>query len=319
MPEDKIISIAIAAYNGEKYIAQQIESLLNQTLLPDEIIICDDSDNDLTFNAVQKFSSDSRIKYFKNPSSLGIVENFEKAVKLCRGDYIFLCDQDDVWLPEKVEVMCNMLEADEKLDLVFCNSILTDGNLEKLNKTLWDLRKFTPAMQKKLAAGGALEVFCRRVVCSGHNIAFKRRMLEYVLPFPDLAPFYPDTWLAFSAAFNGKVQALDRILTLYRVHNANNSTPAGAAWQGAAKARRTSAAKRNQLLAEEILKRSKINELSKRKMMEKFADHHQKRSLYSSNIFIRAVQALGQLFALKYTRYSNGFRTFAADVIFRQH
>ena len=318
MPEKKLISIAIAAYNGEKYIAQQIESLLKQTLLPDEIIICDDSADDLTSKAVQSFAADSRIKYFKNPVSLGTAGNFEKAVSLCSGDYIFLCDQDDVWLPEKVEVMYNMLAADEELDCVFCNSILTDGNLEKFDKTLWDLRKFTPAMQKKLSSGGALEVFCRRVVCSGHNIAFKRRILEYILPFPELAPFYPDTWIALSTAFNGNVQAVDRVLTLYRVHDANSSNPAGAALQGAAKARRSSAAKRNDLLAEEILKRSKSNKLCRRKMLEAFAALHRKRSLYSSNIFIRSIQALGQLFALKYARYANGIRTFAADVIFSQ-
>ena len=319
MPEKKSVSIAIAAYNGEKYIVQQLESLLNQTFLPDEIIICDDSDNDLTFKAIQNFLSGGRIKYHKNSRPLGIVKNFEKAVTLCRGEYIFMCDQDDLWLPEKVEVMCNRLSADETLDCVFCNSILTDGNLEKLDKTLWDLRKFTPAMQKKLSSGGALEVFCRRVVCSGHNIAFKRRMLEYILPFPDLEPFYPDTWIALSAAFNGKVQAVEQNLTLYRIHNTNNSTPASGALNAALKARRSSAAKRNHLIAGEILKRSKNNNLRKRKTLEKFALHHLKRSLYSPHIFIRAVQAMGQLIAWNYFRYSNGIRSFVADLIFRQY
>ena len=79
MPEKTVISIAIAAYNGGKYIAQQLESLLDQTLLPDEIIICDDSEDDLTFQSVEKFLPDSRIKYFRNPIPLGVAKNFEKA------------------------------------------------------------------------------------------------------------------------------------------------------------------------------------------------------------------------------------------------
>lgn len=319
MPEKPVISIAIAAYNGGKYIAQQLESLLDQTLLPDEIIICDDSEDDLTFQSVEKFLPDSRIKYFRNPIPLGVAKNFEKAITLSHGEYIFMCDQDDFWLPEKLEVMTAMLAENEELDCVFCNSVLTDANLEKRNETLWDLRKFTPAMQKKLACSGALEIFCRRVVCSGHNMAFKRRILEYILPFPELEPFYPDTWIALSVAFNGNIQALDRCLTLYRVHENNASTPAGDNIRAARKARRSSAAERNYMLACEILKRSGNTNARKREILENFASHHHKRSLYSANILYRAMQAFRQLLTLQYSKYSNGMRSFIADVIFRQH
>lgn len=310
------ISIAIAAFNGSEYIAEQLQSLLEQTLPPDEIIICDDSADERTFQAVQRFLPGNIVKYVKNPVPLGVARNFEKALRLAEGKYIFLCDQDDVWLPEKIRTMAEMLDNNSNIDGVFCNSALVDENLNSLNKTLWELRKFTPAMQKKLAAGNALSVFCRRVVCSGHNIALRRRALNYILPFPELAPFYPDTWVALAAALNSNIKMCNEVLTLYRIHNANRSNPAGNAWLAAKKARKNSAAERNYLLATELLKRCSNADPAKRGLLENFARHHRQRSLYSKNIILRAIQAGRELCTLHYRKYSNGLKTFIADLLF---
>ncbi|MBO5923351.1 MAG: glycosyltransferase [Lentisphaeria bacterium] len=311
------ISIAIAAYNGGKYIAEQLASLLAQTRLPDEIIICDDSADELTFQAVQEFLPCNIIRYTKNLEPLGVARNFEKALSLTSGEYIFLCDQDDVWLPGKVESLAAVLDKNKDIDGVFCNSILVAEKLEPLDKTLWELRNFTPAMQKMLAGGNALEVFCRRVVCSGHNIAVRRRALEYIMPFPELAPFYPDTWIALAVALNSNMQMCNELLTLYRIHNANRSNPAGSLWQSARRSRNNSAAARNSMLAEELLQRSIAADPARRKMVENFALHHRNRSLYSKNIFVRTGQMFIELYTFRYSKYSNGWRTFAADMIFR--
>ncbi len=317
MTNQATISIALAAYNGKKYIAQQLESLLKQTRLPDEIVICDDSADDLTYQALEPFLSSGKIKYIKNPQPLGVVKNFEKAINNCTGEYIFLCDQDDVWLPEKVEILTNMLDKTPNLDGVFCNSFLVDENLIKLNKTLWDIRKFTPQMQKTLAAGDALKVFCRRVTCSSHNTAFKRRALEYILPFPELEPFYPDTWIAFSIALNGSWEAINQCLTLYRMHSSNRSNPLGNALKSAIKARENSAARRNYLLAQELLKRKKSAKQADIRLLEKFALHHKNRSEYSFNVISRTAQAVREVCTLRYWRYSNGLRTAIADVLLK--
>ena len=317
MQADAKISIAIAAYNGGKYIAEQLASLLAQTRLPDEIIICDDSADELTFQAVQKFLPCNIIRYIKNPEPLGVSRNFEKALSLTSSEYIFLCDQDDVWLPGKIESLAAVLDKNKDIDGVFCNSILVDEKLEPLDKTLWELRNFTPAMQKMLAGGNALEVFCRRVVCSGHNIAVRRRALEYIMPFPELAPFYPDTWIALAVALNSNMQMCNELLTLYRIHDSNRSNPAGNLWQSARRSRNNSAAARNSMLAEELLQRSKAADPARRKMVENFALHHRNRSLYSKNIFVRTGQMFIELCTFRYSKYSNGWRTFAADMIFR--
>ena len=316
MENQATISIALAAYNGKKYIAQQLESLLKQTRLPDEIVICDDSADDLTYQALEPFLSSGIIKYIKNPQPLGVVKNFEKAINNCTGEYIFLCDQDDVWLPEKVEILANMLDKTPNLDGVFCNSFLVDENLVKLNKTLWDIRKFTNQMQKTLAAGDALKVFCRRVTCSSHNTAFKRRALEYIMPFPELEPFYPDTWIAFSIALNGSWEAINQCLTFYRVHIANQSTPLAGNVSAARKARTSSVARRNYLLAQELLKRKKSAKQANIHLLEKFALHHKNRSEYSCNVISRTAQAVREVCTLRYCHCSNGVRTFAADILF---
>ena len=318
MEKQPVISVAIAAYNGENYIGKQLERLLAQSRVPDEIVICDDSDNLLTAQAIEKFLPDRRIKYFKNPAQLGVNRNFEKALSLCSGDYLFLCDQDDVWLPEKIELMADALSKDSKSDGVFCNSTLVNSELKSLNKTLWDLRKFTRSMQKTLTAGNSLNVFCRRVTCSGHNIAFKRHALDYILPLPELAPFYPDTWIAFAIALNSRWQIINESLTQYRIHTGNDSAPAGNQISAAIKARQCSAAERNYLLAQELIRRSSNADPAKVEQLEKFALFHRKRHGYSSNLINRTLQALQEVCTLHYHRYANGLRTFAADVLFHR-
>ena len=308
------ISVALAAYNGAEYIAGQIKSLLDQTLPPDEIIVSDDSRDEKTFNALPR---DPRIHYIKNSNRPGVAGNFENAIAHCRGEYIFLCDQDDVWEADKIQKMAAALANDPALDGVFCNSALVNENLEPLNKTLWNLRRFTPDMQKRIAAGEVLQVFLKRVTLSSHNIAFKRRMLEKLLPFPELSPFYPDTFIALLIAAAGKWQALPETLTLYRIHSSNESAPVQGAVASAKKARKLRAAYRNAELANVIINRCRDITPEKLSMLKNFARHHARRDNFSANILLRSIQVLNELLCLRYKRYSDSLRTAIADMIIR--
>ena len=105
-----MISIAMATYNGEKYLREQIDSILNQTIQDFELIVCDDCSTDTTWNILLEYQSqDKRIKCYRNEENLGFKKNFEKAIKLCTGEYIALSDQDDIWLEEKVETMIGIM------------------------------------------------------------------------------------------------------------------------------------------------------------------------------------------------------------------
>ena len=312
------ISIALAAYNGSRYIAGQLQSLLDQTRIPDEIIICDDSADDLTYEAVKPFLGDQRVKYHKNASPLGVAGNFEKALSLTSGEIIFLCDQDDVWLPEKVDTLACALLNDPAVDGVFCDSSIVDENLLPQNRTLWQLRKFSDPMQKKVNRNRSLSVFLQRVTCSSHNIAFKRRALEYLLPFPELHPFYPDTFIALSIAAHSQWRAVPQQLTLYRLHNSNESVPQSSAFASGVRARSNRAALRNALLAETIIERAQAKlppEVCCQ--LQKFALFHQKRDRYSKNFLLRTLQVLIQAIKLNYWRFANNLRTIAADVIIK--
>lgn len=308
------ISVALAAYNGAEYIAEQIKSLLGQTLPPDEIVVSDDSNDENTFNALPQ---DPRIHYLKNSRRSGVTGNFENAISHCRGEYIFLCDQDDVWQADKIEKMAAALQSDPALDGVFCNSALVNEKLEPLNRTLWDLRRFTPNMQKDFSDGNALKVFLKRVTLSSHNIAFRRRMLEKLLPFPELSPFYPDTFIALLIAAAGKWQAMPETLTLYRIHSSNESAPVQGALSSARKARKLRAAYRNAELANIIISRCKDIPPDKLSGLKNFARHHSRRDNYSVNIFLRTLQVLEELLLLRYKRYSDSLRTAIADVLIK--
>ena len=120
-----MVSVCIATYNGEKYLRQQIESILPQLSKEDEIVISDDCSTDRTVEILKVFN-DERIKIFVNESNLGVVENFENAIKQSIGEYVFLSDQDDVWEPYKVESIISYFNVNKSIQVVFTDALLID-------------------------------------------------------------------------------------------------------------------------------------------------------------------------------------------------
>ena len=219
------ISVVIAAYRGEKFIGEQLASLAGQTVVPDEIIITDDSPDKLTKEAVVPFLSDPRIRYYHNDVQLGVNRNFEKALRLAGGDIIFFCDQDDVWSPYKIEKMVAALKSAPRCLGAFCNSCVVDAELVESGISLWEMRGFSRKKREKFTNGSQIDVFLKKVFCSTHNIAIRRELLDLVLPFPEIDPFYTDTFLGILIASLGKWVIVDEELTLYRVHGNNLSSP----------------------------------------------------------------------------------------------
>lgn len=312
------ISIALAAYNGAEYITTQLKSLLDQSRRVDEIVISDDSPDDATLAAVTPFLSDGRVIYLKNHGIKGTAGNFENALRHCSGDCIFLCDQDDFWLSGKVEKLARILDEKSEVDAVFCNSHIVDENLSFLSDepTLFDLRNFPDEAVRQINASGALPLFLQHITASSHNIAFRRKWLEKLLPFPELAPFYPDTWLGLAIAAAGKWQVLNECLTLYRLHSSNQSSPESSSLAGARRARAARAAYRSSVLAQEIIQRfdSELS-IENRQALQKYADFQLARDNYSQNFLLRALQITPRLFTGQYCRYADSISTAAADLL----
>lgn len=128
-----MISVAMTTYNGQLYIREQLDSILNQSLPVDEVIICDDGSTDGTVEILKEYEEKfpDRIRLFENDSNLGYRLNFKKAMSLCKGDYIFLCDQDDVWKKKKVELMLDKMKEMPQIQVLATSFTYIDGKGEK--------------------------------------------------------------------------------------------------------------------------------------------------------------------------------------------
>lgn len=202
------ISVCMATYNGAAYLREQIDSILPQLGMQDELIISDDGSVDGTLGIVCSYR-DNRIRIVESDScKKGPAFNFENALKQAKGDIVFLSDQDDVWMPEKVEVLCKALE---KNDLVFSDAYVVNHRGDKLREHFF----ITPP-----------SLGCFKNLMFNHyfgaTMAFKRQVLEKALPFPDKIPMH-DQWLGIVARYYFSTAFIDKPLIKYRRHGENAS------------------------------------------------------------------------------------------------
>ncbi len=203
------ISVALAAYKGEQFIAEQLESILPQLGENDEIIVSDDFPQGFTRDVIKQYANkDKRIKYIEGLGK-GVVENFENALRACSGDVIFLCDQDDVWMPDKVS--CVMSEIANGADLVLHDAAVTDGDLNITEPSFFAIHGSNADFRHNLI----------RNTFVGCCMAFTKQVALDTLPFPKGLPMH-DWWIALSAIKLGyKVVLLDKPLIKWRRHGDN--------------------------------------------------------------------------------------------------
>ena len=197
------ISVCIASYNGEKYIKEQISSILPQLDKNDEIIISDDSSNDKTIEIIKSFN-DSRIVLLEKQTFHSHVYNFENALKHAKGKYIFLSDQDDIWLSHKLDTMLTLLK---KHDLVLSDAIIVDDSMHILNDSFFTFNHSRKGFTKNLYKNSYL----------GCCMGFNRYILDKALPFPKDINMH-DWWIGLIAEVYGDVCFCDEKLIQYRRH-----------------------------------------------------------------------------------------------------
>ena len=199
-----MISVCVATYNGEKFIKEQIESILCQLSSDDEIIVSDDGSTDGTIVIINCIG-DKRIRIIEGPRKHSPTFNFENALKEAKGDYIFLADQDDVWKTNKVEVCMKWLQ---KYDCVVSDAQVTDSNLNPLYPSLYAI------MQVRQ---GHIYNTVWKNGYTGCCMAFRRNILEASLPFPKDIPMH-DIWIGNVAAYKYNVKFIPDKLILFRRH-----------------------------------------------------------------------------------------------------
>lgn len=206
------ISVAMATYNGEAYIEQQLKSILPQLGVHDEIILVDDHSVDSTLDIVGQIN-DARIKVHRNEANMGVRRSFEKAIGLTGGQIIFLSDQDDVWHPEKVARFAEAFGRSPQVTLVLSDAAVVDKHGNVLVSSFFGQRgAFVPGVVANLIKNKYL----------GCVMAFRRSLVTRILPFPASIPQH-DMWIGLVNGIYGEACYLGAPLVEYRRHDSNAS------------------------------------------------------------------------------------------------
>jgi glycosyltransferase involved in cell wall biosynthesis len=201
-----MISVCIPTYNGEKYIQRQLDSILVQLGDGDEVVISDDSSCDRTIEIIKAYQ-DSRIKLVEGCGFRNPIFNLENALKRAKGDYIFLSDQDDIWLAGKVNIP---LEKLKQYDIVVCNGHIVDEDEKIIHSSYFEWKGSGAGFIKNLRKNSYL----------GCSLAFNRKVLDFMLPFPKRIAMH-DIWIGMVGELIGKPCFIQEPLFLYRRHDSN--------------------------------------------------------------------------------------------------
>lgn len=216
------ISVALCTYNGEQFLREQLNSILNQTQKVNEIIIVDDASRDSTKDIIKQYQKQfpEIIKFYENEKSLGTIKNFEKSISLTTGDFIFLSDQDDVWFENKVEKMLYFIERNPKCKLLFSDGALIDEKGTFLHSTLWEKWGFDietrSVWRENKNAFKNLLVNDNKI--TGATLCFHKELKEVVIPIQIPQGYWHDLWLGLHASAREGLFFIEECLIHYRIH-----------------------------------------------------------------------------------------------------
>lgn len=204
------ISIAMATYNGECFIKEQLESFVWQTRKPNELVVCDDGSTDHTYEILEHFAQRApfEVRLFRNLKNLGYTKNFERAIDLSKGQIIFLSDQDDVWFPDKIERVSERFMIDSQSLIIINDAEITDGSLNRTGLSI---------AGQIHSAGLSQDHFI-----TGCCTAFRAELKSLILPIPD-TQFAHDTWIHRLGLVLQRRVLIPEPLQFYRRHGHNTS------------------------------------------------------------------------------------------------
>ena len=213
-------SVALCTYNGEKFLREQLDSILKQTQMVDEIVVCDDGSTDSTRQILDDYHQNypTLFKIFKNEINLRSVKNFEKAISLCENEIIFLCDQDDLWIENKVAFITNYFSNNSNIEVVATNGYGIDdaGKLLEVH-SLWDIPQFF--REENIEIDYFKIVAFAGNIATGASMALRKNFVSKIFPFPVISEFHHDEWIALQASSHHSFDFLQEKLFKYRIHS----------------------------------------------------------------------------------------------------
>ena len=315
-------SVALCTFNGESFLEAQVASLFAQQRPVGEIVAVDDASSDGTFALLTSLASRSPVpmRVYRNEARLGAGANFERAMALTKGEVILLCDQDDVWEPEKIAACLSHLESDPSVVLVHTDAQLVDAHMHSRSMTLFAALEISPTERRLEDAARAFEMLLKRNIVTGATTAVRRNVYTQAAPFP--AEWVHDEWLAVIASLLGKMVRIDRPLIRYRQHGANLI---GAERRSAAQKLDTLRAGRGDyqqhLLARLTLLRTRMRTLqpapsaADMALVERTLAHASARARMPPARWKRLPVILQEVLTLRYFRYARGWMSVARDFL----
>jgi glycosyltransferase involved in cell wall biosynthesis len=211
------ISVAMCTFNGGRYLDAQLESIAEQSQRPCELVVCDDGSTDDTIAILKRFKANAPfpVTIVENAMRMGSTRNFDQAIGMVRGEFIALCDQDDRWLPQKLQRLSECLVENPFLGGVFSDAELIDGDGRRVNRTLFERHRFTPAKQRSFVSCPTATLLKHDVV-TGAALMFRSNIRRYCSPIP--TTWVHDGWLAWMLALHSRVTLIAEPLIEYRIH-----------------------------------------------------------------------------------------------------
>jgi glycosyltransferase involved in cell wall biosynthesis len=318
------ISIALCVCNGARFLGEQLSSLRDQSRLPDELVVGDDASEDESVAIVERFAEEVPfpVRLFRNSPRLGVRGNFEKVISHCSHELIALCDQDDIWLPEKLAVLASSLEEDTSVVATFSDASVVDEKLQPLGYTMWEYVGFSAKRRNPMNLDRPWQPLFKDPVVTGATLMFRKRLVDVCLPIPD--GWVHDAWIAQIAAAHGKIRPVEQPLILYRQHSSNviggRRLSLHAQMRKAEAIGRKNLAEREYSRYQQLLNRlSALDETPRLRIMRDLAaaklKHLKRRRNLPANRIRRVPAVVSEVLKGNYRRFAKDWRNVAADLL----
>jgi glycosyltransferase involved in cell wall biosynthesis len=312
------ISVVMCTFNGARFLGEQLESIAQQSRLPDELVVCDDRSDDATVAILQEFANSAPfpVRIFENPRLLGSTRNFDKVISLASGDFIALCDQDDVWAQEKLEWLSDILMKDPSAGGVFSDADLIDENSRPLGLGLFAKHKFSLRKQSEFLRD-PVGVLLKHDVLTGATLMFRSALRPHCQPIPQ--SWVHDAWLAWMIALHSKLALTGAALTSYRIHEGQQLGIGRARDRRIGSATETRrqhyarVARQFEDLSDHLLHSGWTNQDGLIPRLREKVRFLRRQSTLSTSLTIRVLQMIG-LFP-RYLHYARGLGALRADVL----